>query len=190
MSAIRAGLISVLSNDHFELFQLAPHFAIDAGELERAYQDVQSRVHPDRFASGSPAERRVAMQWATRTNEAYRILRSPMLRAAYLCERAGVPVEAETNTAMPADFLMQQLQWRESIEAASAAGDFAALAELAETLDGQREILIDEIEDAIDGHADYRRAAAEVRKLMFLDRLCEEVADSADLLPPNERTTA
>ena len=101
-----------------------------------------------------------------------------------------MPVEAETNTAMPADFLMQQLEWREALEAATSAGDDAALAELAATLDEQWELLIDEITHAIDGHSEFRRAATDVRKLMFLDRLREELADSADLLPPDRRTTA
>jgi iron-sulfur cluster assembly protein len=49
--------------DHFELFGLPPRFKIDPDALERAYKDVQSRVHPDRFAAGTAAERRVAMQW-------------------------------------------------------------------------------------------------------------------------------
>ena len=80
--------------DHFELFGLAPRFAIDLDALERAYKDVQGRVHPDRFASGTAAERRVAMQWATRANEAYATLRNPQKRAQYLCELNGVDLGA------------------------------------------------------------------------------------------------
>jgi len=58
-------------------------------------------------AAGQPlgvaaAERRVAMQWAAQANEAFRTLRSPVARAAYLCERNGQPIGAESNTAMPA----------------------------------------------------------------------------------------
>ncbi len=67
------------------------------------------------------------MQWATQANEAYRTLKSPLKRAAYLCERAGVPIDAESNTSMPAEFLMQQLQWREALDDARAERDDAAL---------------------------------------------------------------
>ena len=86
--------------DHFALFDLPVRFALDDGELEQAYRRVQAQVHPDRFASAGAAERRVAMQWAARANEAFRTLRSPVARAAYLCERHGQPIEAESNTAM------------------------------------------------------------------------------------------
>jgi molecular chaperone HscB len=165
--------------DHFELFGLPPRFAIDLDALERAYKDVQSRVHPDRFAAGTAAERRVAMQWATRANEAYTALRSPQKRAAYLVERAGVPIEAETNTAMPPAFLMQQMEWREALD--EARGDPAALDDVRRTMNQERHELLAAIERAIDGTHDYRQAAALVRQLMFIDRFASEIghADEA-----------
>ena len=165
--------------DHFELLGLPPRFAIDLDALERAYRDVQSRVHPDRFASGTAAERRVAMQWATRANEAYSTLRSPQKRAAYLVERAGVSINAETNTAMPPAFLMQQMEWREALD--DARGDPAALAEVRRTMNDEREGLLAAIEHAIDGTRDYAQAAALVRQLMFIDRFASEIghADEA-----------
>ena len=94
-----------LPPDHFQLFDLPPRFALDTAALDSAYRSVQGQVHPDRFASGTAAENRVAMQWATQANEAYRTLKSPLRRAAYLCERAGVPIDAESNTTMPTEFL-------------------------------------------------------------------------------------
>jgi molecular chaperone HscB len=165
--------------DHFELFGLPPRFAIDLETLERAYKDVQARVHPDRFASGTAAERRVAMQWATRANEAYTTLRSPQKRAAYLVERAGVPIDAESNTAMPPAFLMQQMEWREGLD--EARGDALALAELRATMEGERSELLAAIERAIDEQHDHAQAAALVRQLMFIDRFASEVgrADEA-----------
>jgi molecular chaperone HscB len=59
------------------------------------------------------------MQWSVRINEAYQRLRDPLKRAAYLCELGGAAVNAENNTAMPAAFLMQQMEWREELEDAS-----------------------------------------------------------------------
>ena len=171
--------------DHFELLGLPPRFAIDLDALERAYKDVQTRVHPDRFASGTAAERRVAMQWATRANEAYTTLRSPQKRAAYLVERAGVPINAETNTAMPPAFLMQQMEWREALD--DARGDPAALGGLRRTMDDERQELMAAIERAIDGTHDHAQAAALVRQLMFIDRFAAEIghADEAMLDAPH-----
>ncbi len=160
--------------DHFELFGLPPRFAIDLDALERVYKDVQARVHPDRFAAGTAAERRVAMQWATRANEAYTTLRSPAKRAAYLVERAGVKIEAETNTAMAPAFLQQQMEWREALD--EARSDPAALIELRTVMNDERDELLNAIARALDETHDARAAASLVRQLMFVDRFASEVA--------------
>lgn len=161
--------------DHFALFDLPARFEIDLDELERAYRSVQSRVHPDRHASGTPAERRIAMQWASRANEAYRTLKSPQRRAAYLCERAGVPIEAESNTSMPGPFLVQQLEWREALDDARTSGSPAVLERMKTTMQAERERLQREIGRALDEAHDPSRAAALVRQLMFVDRFAGEI---------------
>ena len=165
--------------DHFELFGLPPRFAIDLDALEQAYKGVQARVHPDRFASGTAAERRVAMQWSTRANEAYTTLRSAQKRAAYLVERAGVPINAETNTAMPPAFLMQQMEWREALD--EARGDPAALVEVRATMNEERDELLAAIGRAIDDAQDWTGAAALVRQLMFIDRFASEIGHADEV---------
>ena len=72
------------NTDHFSLFELPPGFRLDAALLDRRYLEMQSRVHPDRFASAGEAERRLSLQWATRVNEAYQTLKKPLARAKYL----------------------------------------------------------------------------------------------------------
>ncbi|MFX8879608.1 Fe-S protein assembly co-chaperone HscB, partial [Acinetobacter baumannii] len=84
------------------MFGLIPAFALDMAALDTAYRQVQSRVHPDKFANSSDTEKRVAMQWATRANEAYQTLKNPLKRASYLCELNGVDLQTESNTSMPA----------------------------------------------------------------------------------------
>src|SRR5690554_3050796 len=104
--------------NHFELFGLPVRFELQADALERAYRDIQARVHPDRFAHAGDAERRASLQWTTRVNEAFRTLRHPVTRARHILELNGVDVAFETNTAMPQDFLMQQMELREALEEA------------------------------------------------------------------------
>ena len=162
-------------HDHFALFDLPPRFALDEASLEQAYRRVQAQVHPDRFASAGAAERRVAMQWATRANEAFRTLRSPLARAAYLCERHGQPIEAESNTAMPAAFLMQQMQWREELDEARG-GDREAAQSLAREVKARREEVLARVASALDERHDYAGAAACVRELHFIDRFRDELA--------------
>ena len=170
--------------DHFALFALQPRFAVDESALEQAHLAVQSRVHPDRYAAGTAAERRVAMQWAARANEAYRTLKSPLARAAYLCERAGVPINAESNTAMPGDFLMQQMEWRERLDEARRSRDAARLAELEAGMAAERARLIDGIGVAIDERQDHAGATRLVRQLMFIEKFGAEIASAVE--PPRD----
>jgi molecular chaperone HscB len=161
------------SLDFFSLFGLAPRFALDLDALEAAYKQVQGTVHPDRFAAASPAERRVAMQWATQANEGHQVLRSPARRAAYLCERNGMPIDAESNTAMPPAFLLQQMEWREALD--DAHGDAAALGGLMRGVLQAAAAAERELAAAIDERRDFAAAAALVRQLMFIDRFRGEV---------------
>jgi len=165
--------------NHFELFHLPQQFAIDLKALDQAYREVQSQVHPDKFARSPDAEKRVAMQWATRANEAYQTLRSPLRRATYLCELHGVDLETESNTAMAPAFLMQQMEWREALDDARAARDVNALAVLDSELADTRREQLAQIAAALDGD-DYRKAALGVRQLMFLEKFGDEVAAAFD----------
>ena len=165
--------------NHFELFHLPQQFAIDLKALDQAYRDVQNQVHPDKFARSPDAEKRVAMQWATRANEAYQTLRSPMRRATYLCELNGVDLETESNTSMAPAFLMQQMEWREALDDARAAIDVNALAALDRDLADTRRAQLDQIGAALDGQ-DFHQAALGVRQLMFLEKFGDEVTAAFD----------
>lgn len=143
--------------------------------MERSYREIQSKVHPDRFANAGDAERRASLQWTTRVNEAYSTLKDPVQRARHILELHGVDVAFETNTAMPPEFLMQQMELRESLEQAKSA---AALDEMRKRLRQDKAGLQSLIAEALDTRKDYAAAAGLVRKLQFLDRLDEEI-DSA-----------
>src|SRR5207245_5057191 len=116
-----------LTSNHFELFGLEPVFALNAASLDAAYRDIQAKVHPDRYAHAGDAERRASLQWTTRVNEAYRALKNPVQRASHILELQGVDVAFETNTAMPADFLMEQMELREALEKATGSKALGAL---------------------------------------------------------------
>jgi molecular chaperone HscB len=161
--------------NHFELFGLAPAFALEAERLERAYREIQSRVHPDRFAHAGDAERRASLQWTTRVNEAYRTLKDPVQRARHILELHGVDVAFETNTAMPPEFLAQQMELREALEEAVSGKDEEKLNRLRGEQRRARQALESDIAASIDAAKDYAGAAGLVRKLMFLDRLDAEI---------------
>jgi molecular chaperone HscB len=160
--------------NHFDLFNLPARFTIDMGALDADYRDVQGQVHPDRFVNATDAEKRVAMQWATRANEAYQTLKNPQKRARYLCELNGVDLQTESNTAMPMEFLMQQMEWREELGEARAGKDVDALEALDEQVKAERKTRLDVVGRELDA-GDYETAAQGVRALMFLEKFGEEV---------------
>jgi len=160
--------------NHFELFQLPARFEVDQSALDAAYREIQGRVHPDRFVGSSDGEKRVAMQWATRANDAYQTLRNPQKRAQYLCELNGVDLQTESNTAMPTAFLMQQMEWREELGDARAGKDAAALDALDAQVRAERKQMLVTVGQQLDA-GDYTAAAQGVRSLMFLDKFGDEV---------------
>ena len=167
--------------NHFALFHLPQQFAIDTAALDAAYREVQNQVHPDKFVSAADAEKRVAMQWATRANEAYQTLKSPFKRVVYLCELNGVDLQVESNTAMPTAFLMQQMAWRESLDDVRDTRDLGALEKLDATLRAVRKTELDAIAGLLD-NGRFEDAGQGVRQLMFLEKFGEEIARAFEIL--------
>ncbi|ACO75841.1 hypothetical protein LHK_02862 [Laribacter hongkongensis HLHK9] len=167
---------------YFELFDLPVRFAVDGEALETAYRKVQAEVHPDRFASAPEAERRRALELATEANEAFQTLRSPVARARYLLQLRGIDTQEETNTAMPVDFLMAQMEWREAVANARAASDVEGLEQLAAAVRADRDELVAALVRSLDVTQEYDVAALGVRKLRFLDKLDQEIGDAIESL--------
>jgi molecular chaperone HscB len=174
------GGLSLTATD-FELFGLPARFAIDQPALDAKWKTLQSAAHPDRFATETAAAQRVAMQWAIRINEAYRRLKAPLARAAYLCALNGADVQAESNTAMPAAFLMQQMEWREALSDATSVDEVEALSdEVVASRDATLKSLQAQVDDAV--AVDWPAVAGTVRGLMFVDRFLADVDRRIDML--------
>ncbi|MDD2610862.1 MAG: Fe-S protein assembly co-chaperone HscB [Giesbergeria sp.] len=168
-----------LQSTDFELFGLPQRFAQERSAIDSRWKELQREAHPDRFAAQGAAAQRVAMQWSVRINEAYQRLKDPQRRAAYLCELHGVPIRAEDNTAMPAAFLMQQMEWREALEEAQTLPDIDALER--EVRQAQKAGL-ERCATLIDSQQDFAAAAQQVRALMFIARFVQDVAQRQEQL--------
>jgi len=173
--------MATLTDSPFDLFDLPPTFAVDQQKLDDAYRTVQAQVHPDRFAAAGDAQRRLAMQWATRANEAYQTLRDPLKRARYMLSLRGIDVGAENNTAMEPAFLMQQMEWRENIEDAAAAKNIGALEALLTELRDEERVRFAKLQALIDSRAD-QAASEAVRQLMFIERVAHEIGAQIERL--------
>jgi molecular chaperone HscB len=168
-----------LDSDDFELFGLPRRFEQDREDLDRRWRDLQAQVHPDKFAIEGAAGQRVAMQWAMRVNEAYQRLKDPLGRAAYLCELQGAPIQAESNTAMPAGFLVQQMEWREALDEA---GTLEQVELLARQVAQHRSEGLTRLGSMLDQTQDFAAAAQSVRALMFVERFAQDVEQRLEAL--------
>lgn len=168
--------------DFYQLFGLSAQYRMDSELLDRRFRALQAQVHPDKFSHLSEAERRVSMQWATRVNEAYQTLSNPAKRARYLLFLRGADTREESNTSMPAEFLVAQMEWREIIQEAVEARDPAELDKLQSRLQHETRALHEQLAAKIDAEHDYEAAAEIVRKLKFFERLAEEIGSAFDAI--------
>lgn len=166
--------------DHFALFGLARAQGIDLAALDLRFRELQAQVHPDKHAHATDTEQRLSMQWATRVNEAYQTLKNPLARARYLLQLLGQDAQVESNTAMPMEFLVAQMELREAVAEAKVGADDTAL-------DGLRRTLVAEIKDdyrrlqaLIDADGNHVAAAGLVRQLMFQEKLLQEIDDALE----------
>ena len=165
------------SQTHFTLFDLPTAYALDRAKLDAAYRELQNTVHPDRFAAQPEAEQRVAMQWATRVNEAYQTLKHPVSRGVYLLRLQGIDALDASDTRMAPAFLMQQMEWREAIEEAHAGKSMVALDRLSDDLRTAHRQIEAQLAGLIDVEKNYEGAREAVRQLRFMDKLIAEVGD-------------
>ncbi len=168
-----------IDDDDFSLFGLPERFELDTAQLDQRRRELQTQVHPDRFAAQGGAAQRIAMQWSVRVNQAYQRLKDPLKRAAYLCERRGAPVNAELNTAMPREFLMQQMAWREALDEAD---DDAAVQALQAQVAAHEQAALGRLQASLDQHCDAPAAAEQLRALMFVARFRQDVEQRLDAL--------
>lgn len=168
-----------LQSDDFELFGVPQRFAQDRAALDARWKELQREAHPDKFAAQGAAAQRVAMQWSVRINEAYQRLKDPLRRAAYLCELSGAPINAHDNTAMPADFLIQQMDWREALDDAR---DTDAVQALQREVLRSREEALSRCAVLLDQEHDTAQAVGVVRSLMFIERFCADIDARFDTL--------
>lgn len=164
-----------MSVNFFEHLHLPVSFSLDMQVLEVNYRKIQAEVHPDKFVTATPSEKLQSMQMATLTNEAYQTLKHPTARARYLLQLQGVETLEDSNTAMPADFLMTQMEWREAIEEAQQAQDIDGLDALLSTIQQTGKTLQIAFNQAL--NQDHYAAAQIVRKLSFIDKISTDIRD-------------
>lgn len=167
-----------LNTNYFQLFGLPVSFSLDAAALQPMWRSLQQQWHPDRFAQDDAAAQRHALQMISRINAAYDTLREPVRRASYMLELVGRGSEAERVSVMDTDFLMAQMELRESLEEAEALHELDAIeAEAQDWLNALlREFPLDYAAE------DWPEATDCLRKMQFMSRLLSEIREQRERL--------
>lgn len=174
-------ILNLAAND-FSLFELPARQRLDRAELDVRWKRLAAQVHPDRFVGAGASAQAQSMQWALRVNEAYRRLREPLTRAAYLCELRGAAIDAQINTHMCGAFLAEQMDWREQLDEAQSE---AAIDQLYDRVKRREAGLLDTVARELDeADGDPARAAEAVRALMFVERFLKDIERRRDALYP------
>jgi molecular chaperone HscB len=175
-------LLMDFSRDYFELFGLVPAFGIDTEALNQAYRNLQADTHPDRHVHAGEAEQRHAAQWSSWVNQAYQTLKSPFDRALYMLQRQGIEAMDPSNTRMPTEFLVRQMEWRESLADAVAGTDLGALERLEAMTRSEMVKATKQLGELLDIRRDYAAAAEALRQYRFLDKFLADIDDAYEQL--------
>lgn len=161
----------------FQLFGLPVQFDLNAEQLHQQYRTLAAQFHPDRFAAASAFEQKQAMMMSAAINQAYEQLSHPLNRAAELLRAQNIDADAPEHTSFAPEFLMQQMQWRETLMDAQMEQDEAAMLALDTEIAAEQQTLLIQLRQAFE-QQQYESAAQLVRQGRFLDKMRQEIASA------------
>ncbi len=168
-----------LTTHYFDLFGLPLSYEIDRTQLSEQYRTLQQQYHPDRFASASEQERRLSLQMASHINEGNRVLRDPIARARYMLELKGVDLGTDSETVRDPEFLMEQMELREALEAAQQGSDpVTALEQFVEQMEGR--IVEQGKRFSVHFEQQPEQGVVTVQQMQFFHRLAQQAESMVD----------
>ena len=162
-------------NNPFALFDLPVVFQVDSALLNERYLALQKSLHPDNFSAASAQEQRLAIQKSAEINDALRILKDPIARAdSIIALNTGEQENPEEKSNKDIGFLMQQMEWRETLENIENRKDTDELTAFAQEINQIRHAILSELSTALDAQQwDITRAITD--KLRFIKKLQTEI---------------
>ena len=162
-------------NNPFALFDLPVAFQVDSALLNERYLALQKSLHPDNFSAASAQEQRLAIQKSAEINDALRILKDPIARAdSIIALNTGETENPEEKSNKDIGFLMQQMEWRETLENIENRKDTDELTAFAQEINQIRHAILSELSTALDAQQwDIARAITD--KLRFIKKLQTEI---------------
>ncbi|MGX2956606.1 Fe-S protein assembly co-chaperone HscB [Ursidibacter arcticus] len=159
----------------FELFNLPVQFDIDSAQLSERYLALQKSLHPDNFSASSSTEQRLAMQKSAEVNDALHILKDPILRAESIIQiHTGENRDIEQKSQRDMAFLMQQLEWRETLENIESAKNETQLTAFTQEIELEQKKIIEQLTNLL-AQQQWENALIVSDKLRFIKKLLVEI---------------
>ena len=137
--------------NYFKLFSQPQNFEINGEELKKNFRKLQLRYHPDKYIGSSPKEHRLAVQFSSYLNNAYATLINPIKRAEYLLEIKGISFDKENATIRDADFLIAQMELRDTFEKAKKENDFELIQKLKKSVSSELNLYFEHFSKLMEG---------------------------------------
>jgi len=165
-----------VTQNFFTLLNLPEAFVVDLKKLDQHYQAIQKEIHPDRFASLNDETKMESVKKTAQVNDAYQTLKSSIRRAEYLLHLYGFDINDEKYTAVPQDFLLQQMEWREELETHTKNKE--ALEKLASVVAIKKKQKIDLLPTYFDKKNNLPEAIKITRELNFIEKIEQHISDA------------
>jgi len=156
---------------HYEILGLEPRFVVNPVEVDKAYKDLQRKLHPDRHAQADDRQKELVDIHAARVNQAVSVLRSPLLRAGFWMEMNGLRVLEEDQRMGDAATMMEVMDVNEEIEDAKTEDDIQGLVKtnLAKMADIEKQL------ESCFKEKDWETARRHLERLQMLTRIQERL---------------
>jgi molecular chaperone HscB len=105
-----------LPSNYFDFFGLPHKLNLDAKELETRFYDLSKQWHPDRFARGTPEEKRTSELATATLNDGYRTLKDPVARAEYVLKEHGLDGAGQRSNTVPPELLDEMFDLNSALE--------------------------------------------------------------------------
>lgn len=161
------------STTDYELFGLEPNFVVDLEQVEKAYKDLQLKLHPDKHAQASGQQRNLVEVHSARVNKAVATMRSPLKRAVYWMELNGFPVLQEEQRIDDMSTMTEVMEISEEVDEAESQAEIDALLE---STKGKITVVETELDCALNGK-NWDTARRLVERLKMLTRLTTRMAE-------------
>jgi len=104
--------------DYFSFLGLPRKLNLDVAAVEQQFRVLSRQFHPDYFYNATPTERRASLERSSYLNDAYRTLKQPASRVAYLLDVEGVlkPADHEAGKLAPASLLEEVFALNEELD--------------------------------------------------------------------------